>query len=172
MKSNKIQLLLAIFCVILFFTINFIDFPLLAETYTKFRIISSSDAGILSSFRDATREAALLDYLKNLDFFSVLFGNDSPSLYFHTNLNGNPHNSFLNSHRLFGVLYITATIFLIAKLNARLNLYKLSPEKYLIIVAIFFRILSEAYLFGSPLDIMIFSTMATNPKKIMVYSPL
>lgn len=164
LKLGKSLIFLALCCSFLLLMLLSIDSFTLVETYTKFRF---NDSSILGSLRDTTREAALLDYFKNLDFFSVLFGNDSPSLYFHKELNGNPHNSFLNSHRMFGIFYILAAVFLTFKLNAHSNSSTIPPEKYIITIVIFMRILTEPFLFGSPLDVLLFSVIVAPPKESM-----
>jgi hypothetical protein len=167
MRINRRLLLISVSSLILFIIIRSIDVTLLVETFTKIRIDNVSENGFMSTLRDDSREAILLDYLKNLDIFSFFFGNDSPSLFFHKNLMGNPHSSIINTHRLFGFFYISASILLLAKLNRSYNLADVPPEKYLLIIAILFRIFSEPFLLGSPLDVLLFSAIATEPKKLI-----
>ncbi|MCP9904872.1 hypothetical protein KBY85_12100 [Cyanobium sp. BA5m-10] len=128
------------------------------ETYSKIRFDAHSTNIFASLTHDESRVAIVQNYLQNLDLFSTIFGNDSPSLLFHRSFNGNPHNSFLNSHRLFGIFYMLAVITLAARhLNFKF-LERITFSRLILVLAILFRSLSEPILFAAPLDILIFIT--------------
>jgi hypothetical protein len=154
MRLYRTMLLIIIFLVlsaICFQGINSLvsSFDLLA--LTKFSS-SQSGEGLSSLFYDYHRLLILNDYKNNIDIFSFFFGNDDPGLAFHTDYSGNPHNSLLNSHRLFGLFYFIALYHCLKLFSWRLTRW----SDFILIIIVIYRSMSEPILFSAPSDFVVF----------------
>ena len=125
---------------------------------TKFSS-SQSGEGISSIFYDFHRLLILNDYASNLDLSSFIFGNDNPRLLFNFYYNGNPHNSLLNSHRLFGIFYFIALYQCLRHFPCRLARW---PHLILLLIVLY-RSLSEPILFPSQSEFIVFLILWESP---------
>ena len=156
----SISILLSLLVLVLVLAVNHDIILATIPTYTKFR--PDQITNISDLFHDPARNEINLDYLNNLGPFEMLFGSDSERLIFHTHYLGNPHSSFINSHRLFGVLYFAS--FFAVLLTTSKPLYPFirvfaSPHRLFILSVVLLRCSSEPILFASPLDFILFSCL-------------
>jgi len=123
-------------------------------------------------FEDYDRIEALNQYVRKIDFYSILNGANYDETIIDRELNGNPHNSFIRAHHNYGLLYvifILSTIFLCIFTNQSFKKIILYGSIMLVLV---FRIWTEPILFPTILDFYFFSIFFTiynyEPKLIRI----
>lgn len=134
----------AVFLVSIYFTDNIVDF---IEANTK----------IGSGLIDEPRQRILTDYMNKIDWTTAVIGADYEGTSIESDFNGNPHNSFVRAHHIFGALYLLSlAAFPLALLRRRLP----SPVKAFagsMLLIMLFRSATEPVLFPTIFDFYFFA---------------
>ncbi len=108
-------------------------------------------------FEDAPREKMIRHYLARMDGASALIGAPYRGTAIEEDFLGNPHNSYIRAHHLFGFFYLLA---LIAFPLIMIDIHKsLRAQIYtgLMLVIVLARAFTEPILFPTPFDFYFFS---------------
>ncbi|MEX0142999.1 hypothetical protein D3C87_552660 [compost metagenome] len=134
----------AVFLVSIYFADQIVDF---VESNTK----------IGSGLVDEPRQRILTDYMNQINWASALTGADYEGTSIESDFNGNPHNSFVRAHHIFGALYLLSlAAFPLALLRRRLpSSVKAFSGSMLLIVL--FRCATEPILFPTIFDFYFFA---------------
>ncbi|WP_418637373.1 hypothetical protein [Winogradskyella sp.] len=108
---------------------------------------------------DSARKLILLEYLNLMDGFGLLFGVGYENSIVESKFNGNPHNSFIRAHHIFGLPYLLFVIFYPIKVFFK-NRNKTTVFFNIgLLLVLFFRAFSEPIIFPTLLDIYILTTI-------------
>lgn len=134
----------AVFLVSIYFADHIVDF---VESNTK----------IGSGLVDEPRQRILSDYMGKINWASALTGADYEGTSIESDFNGNPHNSFVRAHHIFGALYLLSlAAFPLALLRRKLpSSVKAFSGSMLLIVL--FRCATEPVLFPTIFDFYFFA---------------
>ncbi|APA67021.1 hypothetical protein YQ44_03365 [Janthinobacterium sp. 1_2014MBL_MicDiv] len=146
----------AVFLVSIYFADHIVDF---VEANTK----------IGSGLIDEPRQRILTDYMNKIDWASALTGADYDGTSIESDFNGNPHNSFVRAHHIFGALYLLAlAAFPLALVRKRLPpSVKAFAGSMLCIVL--FRCATEPVLFPTIFDFYFFAFFFALSGKFLPY---
>ncbi|MGK5033750.1 hypothetical protein [Janthinobacterium sp. LB3P118] len=134
----------AVFLVSIYFADNIVDF---IEANTK----------IGSGLIDEPRQRILTDYMNKIDWASALTGADYEGTSIESDFNGNPHNSFVRAHHIFGALYLLSlAAFPLALLRRRLPLPVKAFAGSMLLIMLF-RSATEPVLFPTIFDFYFFA---------------
>ena len=127
-----------------------------AGTYVRFEeelvgfVETNTKIGV--GLEDEPRERIIRDYLGRIDAWSLLVGADYRGTAIEDDYNGNPHNSYIRAHHLFGLPYVlTMLVFPIALMRAQTPF----PVKVFSILmggVVLFRSFTEPILFPTLFD--------------------
>ena len=95
--------------------------------------------------------------LSSMSFYDSLFGSNLNSIPYIYLLKGNPHNSFVNLHAVFGLLYFLIVIYIL--LLTIVYYFKSKSILFLVLIAIVLRSLTDIPLFGGIYDIIFLYTV-------------
>lgn len=125
---------------------------LLLEYFPAIYAYAEANTKIGSGLFDDSRAAMNQEYLSRLQGLRILFGASYDGTLIDRFYNGNPHNSFIRAHHLFGLGYVILVVLMAARpLMARVPLT--DKAFYLAMFAILiFRASTEPVLFPTPLD--------------------
>jgi len=107
---------------------------------------------------DAHRIAMIDDYLSKIDGFSLVFGADYNWTVIETDYNGNPHNSYIRAHHMFGLFYLLAVLALPIAIGLKNSRPEIALYALLMNLIILFRAFTEPILFPTLLDLFYFSS--------------
>jgi hypothetical protein len=108
---------------------------------------------LVAGFKDNSREEMLSDYLNKLDGLTFITGAQYEGTSINNSYGGNPHNSYIRAHHVFGILYLIViglSAFSLVSCNKML-----SVKIYVcgLLGVLFIRAFTEPILFPSLLDI-------------------
>ncbi|OEZ93946.1 hypothetical protein JAB8_00960 [Janthinobacterium sp. HH106] len=148
----------AVFLVSIYFADDIVDF---VESNTK----------IGSGLVDEPRQRILTDYMNKINWASALTGADYEGTSIESDFNGNPHNSFVRAHHIFGALYLLSlAAFPLALLRRRLpSSVKAFSGSMLLIVL--FRCATEPVLFPTIFDFYFFAFFFALSGKFLPHPP-
>jgi hypothetical protein len=111
-----------------------------------------------AGFDDAARTSILQAYLGKLDAWSIMWGADYVGTGVDEEYRGNPHNSFIRAHHLYGSLYLLAVFVLVLwsvtrRMPIAVRLYGSS-----VLLMLLLRAFTEPILFPTLLDVFFFAT--------------
>ncbi len=107
---------------------------------------------------DQHREQQLISYLSNIDAITFLTGASYYGTVIADTYFGNPHNSYIRAHHIFGILYLLTMIFFpLIVLSFRVLALRLFYPMTLILILLF-RAITETILFPTMLDIFFFAS--------------
>jgi hypothetical protein len=109
--------------------------------------------GILDEVRTSILEA----YLDNLNVWSIITGGSYEGTSIITEFNGNPHNSFIRAHHVFGLFYLVAITLVMIRSLYKQKSIDLKIYSIFIFMILFFRAFTEPILFPTMLDVFYFS---------------
>lgn len=120
----------------------------------QFQIVQFLDANtkLSAGLVDDSRVQMIHDYLGKLDFVTFLFGADYSNTSIVNLYGGNPHNSFIRAHHLFGLFYVVFLVVLpfvtIFKRDAVIDILYFCC----LFLILYFRIFSEPIIFPTIFD--------------------
>jgi hypothetical protein len=108
-------------------------------------------------FEDAPRQAMISQYLARIDGADAFFGADFRGTVIEEDFLGNPHNSYIRAHHLFGLPYLLGLLLfvvLMVDLRQRVRMLVFGGLMIMVVAA---RAFTEAILFPAPMDFYFFS---------------
>lgn len=111
-----------------------------------------------AGFQDQHRERQINEYLGRIDAVSLLVGADYRGTSIESDYNGNPHNSYIRAHHIFGLPYL-AVILLLPFLTITWR-HRLTALTYsgAVLVILLGRAFTEPILFPTLLDVFYFGS--------------
>lgn len=124
----------------------------------------SESVGIVTSTKlasglyDDTRETMLMEYLGNLNIWSIFVGQSYDGMAIRETYNGNPHNSYIRAHHIFGLFYgLAIAAITVAGVSSRSQPL---PAKVFIsglLLILLLRGLTETLVFPTVYDVIFFT---------------
>jgi hypothetical protein len=109
-----------------------------------------------SGFYDASRASILEAYLGKLDGWTLVWGADYRGTGVDEYYLGNPHNSFIRAHHLFGFFYLVIIFLAILWVFSRNILFAMKLFGSASLLILLFRSFTEPILFPTLLDVFFF----------------
>lgn len=110
---------------------------------------------------DAGRSGILEAYLNKLDGWTLMWGADYSGTRVEEDYRGNPHNSFIRAHHLYGLLYLLSIFLPIVWALSRKMITALRVYGFVIISILLLRAFTEPILFPTLLDMFFFAMCLT-----------
>jgi hypothetical protein len=112
-----------------------------------------------AGFFDVERYIINQDYINRLEGMNILIGIDYQNTVIERFYNGNPHNSFIRAHNIFGITYIFSIFYcIILAISSRMKF--INRISVLVLISLLmFRAFTEPILFPTPFDAMFFCTL-------------
>ena len=119
-----------------------------------------SNTKIGSGLYDQERSIIIASYLERIDGLNLLTGVDIRGSIIDRFYNGNPHNSYIRAHMIFGLSYIVAIA--VALIMALQKLPDFTTKAYCALAAtmLLFRAATEPILFPTPFDFIFYALIA------------
>lgn len=106
---------------------------------------------------DDSRASMIKDYLSKLDVITVFTGADYNGTVIQSEYRGNPHNSFIRAHHIFGIPYLLIMMFMPLFILLKNGISRTSLYLLALLMVVFFRASTEPILFPTLLDIFYFA---------------
>jgi hypothetical protein len=122
-------------------------------------VISYLDANtkLGAGFVDDSRTSILNAYFAKLDSWSIIWGADYSGTGIDEEYRGNPHNSFIRAHHMFGLLYLLIVIiFVIKSLIVKID-FALRAYAFSVLIIFLFRAFTEPIILPTLLDVYLFA---------------
>ena len=123
------------------------------EIITLF-IVSNTKFG--GTFADAHRSLMIREYISGMSLHELLFGRSYFSMSIDEVYNGNPHNSFIRGHHIFGVFYFVLLIFYLLIILRQNDDRSVLWYSYTMLALLFLRAATEPIIFPTMLDYFFF----------------
>lgn len=117
------------------------------ESYTK----------IGSGLYDDARTMIIRDYLNQIDIFTFVMGVNYDGTSIEQYFYGNPHNSYIRAHHIFGIGYLLIMLLMPLVLLRSGHTGKVKIFCSLMILIVLFRSFTETIIFPTPFDFYYFS---------------
>lgn len=105
---------------------------------------------------DPARASIIHEYLSKLDGFDLLFGADFNDTAIDRQFRGNPHNSFIRAHHIFGLPYLLMFMLLPWCVLRAGRRWSDGVFLFMLFSVLIFRAATETIVFPSPLDLFFF----------------
>jgi hypothetical protein len=106
---------------------------------------------------DDHRTSILNAYFGKLDSWSLIWGADYSGTNINEEYNGNPHNSFIRAHHLYGFLYLLVIFYFVIWSLIGKSYFSLRIYGVFVLMILLSRAFTEPILFPTLLDVFFFS---------------
>lgn len=153
LTKNKTQLALYLILIvfILSFTIN--------NYYDSIFYFIESNTKLTAGLVDNARKQIIFAYMNLMDGLGLLLGVDYGNSVIVTEFRGNPHNSYIRAHHIFGLPYLVFVIFYPFKVLLQNNNKTTIFFNISLLLILCFRAFSEPIIFPTLLDIYLLTTI-------------
>lgn len=110
-----------------------------------------------SGLIDMARLEAIQGYLSQINGLTALTGAPYTGTVIETKYNGNPHNSFIRAHNIFGLPYFLFIIFMPFYYTIRQKSFIIKLFLLIMLLILFFRAFTEPLFFPTPFDFIFYS---------------
>lgn len=117
-----------------------------------------SETKLGAGLQDEHRSRQIQEYLERIDAMNLMFGADYRGTSIESDYNGNPHNSYIRAHHIFGLPYVVVMLLLPAlSITWR---HRVAPLAYSgsVLAILLMRAFTEPILFPTLLDVFYFGS--------------
>lgn len=121
-----------------------------------------------SGLYDLHRTAIISDYFRAMNGLTLITGVDYQGTVIANEYNGNPHNSFIRAHHIFGLPYLLSICAFPVYLCNKLHRWNVKAYAALLGLVLLFRAATEPVLFPTMLDVLFFAAcfaLARTPQR-------
>ena len=108
-------------------------------------------------FYDPARATIIREYLQNMDLPGFFFGMGFDGTSIDTQFRGNPHNSFIRAHHIFGLPYLLVFLALPWLIFSPRRSWSATVYLFLMFSVLVFRSATETIVFPTLLDVFFFA---------------
>jgi hypothetical protein len=119
---------------------------------------------------DESRATMIKEYLASLDAVTIWTGGGYTGTVISSQFNGNPHNSFIRAHHIFGLPYLVAVLLMPFHLTRRSHPPTVRIHALAMWALVMFRSFTEPILFPTLFDFFYFSTCFALSSDVRVQS--
>jgi hypothetical protein len=120
-----------------------------------------------SGFFDVERYIINQDYYNRMNGINIFIGVDYYNTVIDRFYNGNPHNSFIRAHNIFGIFYLFSILLAIFLVFIRRNLDIKDAFIGALILILLSRAYTETFLFPTPLDALFFASLIVARRRLV-----